>query len=65
MRLYETATVPMYVTKNKYGFRLNVNNPIVSRALSAYKKERGLPERYPLDDEERVRFEEWFMNTIR
>lgn len=61
-RVYETAVVPMYVTNNKYGFRLNVNNPVVSRAYEAWKKEHGLPLRYPLSDDDRRAFEEWFMN---
>lgn len=49
---------PMIVKNNPYGFRLNVNHPLIRKIYWRYKEKNGIPRRFPLSDNERFDFEE-------
>lgn len=48
---------PMIAKNNPYGYRLNVNHPLIREIYWRYKEKNNIPRRYPLSDNERYEFE--------
>ena len=49
---------PMIAKNNPYGFRLNVNHPLIREIYWRFKEKNCIPRRFPLSDNERFDFEE-------
>lgn len=49
---------PMIARDNPYGYRLNINHPLIRKIYWRYKEKNGIPRGYPLSDHERFEFEE-------
>lgn len=47
--------------ENPYGFRVNVNNPLVRPYYERYKRAHRLPDWCPTSDDERRDFEAYFL----
>lgn len=48
----------MFIKDSKYGYALNLANPLISSWYHIFKKENGIPIWCPLSDNERFDFEE-------
>lgn len=49
----------MLLYENKYGYRLNINHPIVNPLYRKYKKEvLKTRESFPISDKDRLKFED-------
>lgn len=55
----------IYNVGNKYGYRLNINNPLIYEYYERYKKWKNLNFRYPISDEQRKEFEEYMINFLK
>lgn len=49
--------VPPFIEDNKYGYRVNIRNPVAAELWRRYRKKLGLPSWCPASDEERLEFE--------
>lgn len=50
----------VYCGENKWGYKLNINHPVINRFYKQYKEDIGAGN-YPLSDAERLEFElRWF-----
>ena len=49
---------------NKYGYRLNVNHPMINDLLRRYKKWKNLRYNDPLFDKQRFEFEDYVMGIL-
>lgn len=49
--------VPPFIEDNKYGYRVNIRNPVAAELWRRYRKKLGLPSWCPCSDEERLEFE--------
>lgn len=58
MRSDETEFVPMFNNNNPYGYKLNVNHPLIRKIYLRYKAKLGIVPRVPLSDSQRFEFEE-------
>lgn len=47
----------IYARPNNYGYKYNLNNPVIKQLYERYKKKKGLPN-FPLSDKERHNFEQ-------
>ena len=48
---------PSFIEDNKYGYRVNIRNPVAAELWRRYRKKLGLPTWCPASDEERLEFE--------
>ena len=48
---------PPFIEDNKYGYRVNIRNPVAAELWRRYRKKLGLPSWCPCSDEERFEFE--------
>lgn len=48
----------IYCRGNPYGFKYNVNHPLIGHLYGQYKRNHDLPEHYPISDPERRHFED-------
>lgn len=55
-------TQMVHTFNNPYGFKININHPMVSPKYEAFKKKNNIG-RYDMTDELRVKFEKQFMNS--
>ena len=46
-----------YASKNKYGFRLNINHPYINKLYLRFKASKGVGVNFPLNDTDRREFE--------
>ena len=44
---------------NNYGYRYNVNHPQIRQRYSRYKRSIGVPEHFPISDQQRFEFEQY------
>lgn len=56
MRSFVTD-MSIYTKDNKYGYTININNPVAHKLYRAYLKKHNIPERIGLSDPERADFE--------
>ena len=56
MRSFVTD-MSIYTKDNKYGYTININNPVAHKLYRAYLKKHNIPERIGLTDCERADFE--------
>lgn len=57
-RLAETnQPAPPFMKNDKYGYRVNIRNPVAAELWRRYRKKLGLPSWCPCSDEERFEFE--------
>ena len=49
--------VPPFMENDKYGYRVNIRNPVAAELWRRYRKKLGLPSWCPASDEERLEFE--------
>lgn len=49
--------VQMLNYNNPYGYKLNVNHPLINKIYLRYKEQHGIASRIPLNDTERNEFE--------
>lgn len=49
--------VPPFMKNDKYGYRVNIRNPVAAELWRRYRKKLGLPTWCPASDEERLEFE--------
>ena len=57
-RFYEiNLPVPPFMKNDKYGYRVNIRNPVAAELWKRYRKKLGLPSWCPCSDEERFEFE--------
>ena len=52
----------LHTFNNPYGFRLNINHPLVTKKLEAFKKKNNIG-KYDMTDELREKFENQFMES--
>ena len=57
-----TEHMSIHTLNNPYGFRININHPLVLPKWGAFKKSRGLG-RYSMTDELRIEFEKIFISS--
>jgi len=57
-------TNSIYLHNNRYGYRLNINNPTIRKYYERYKKWKGLNCNLPITDAERVEFEKYIFEKI-
>lgn len=56
----------IYLEKqNKYGFVLNINNSRINELYRRYKAWKGLPQNLPIDNEQRLEFEKYVLQTLK
>lgn len=55
----------MRLTRERYGYRLNLTKPRVRAAYDEYKRRHGIPSWCPLSDEQRKEFEEQAIEQAR
>ena len=56
----------IYLEKqNKYGFRLNINHPRINELYRRFKEWKSLPANLPLDNEQRLEFENYVLQTLK
>ncbi len=56
----------IYLEKqNKYGFKLNINNARINELYRRYKAWKQLPANLPLDNEQRLEFESYVLQTLK
>ena len=48
---------PPFMKNDKYGYRVNIRNPVAAELWRRYRKKLGLPSWCPASDEERLEFE--------
>lgn len=48
---------PPFMKNDKYGYRVNIRNPVAAELWRRYRKKLGLPSWCPASDEERFEFE--------
>ena len=48
---------PPFMKNDKYGYRVNIRNPVAAELWKRYRKKLGLPSWCPCSDEERFEFE--------
>lgn len=65
MKLNNTGVAGVLTGNNSYGYRLNVNHPQINALYRRYKKWKGLPECYPLTDEQRREFEDYIFRGCK
>lgn len=51
--------------RNPYGFQLNINHPRINALYRKYKAWKGLPENFPISDEQRREFESYVLPKLR
>ncbi len=61
MKDLKQAEAAMFLTNNKYGFRLNLNNARINELYRRYKAWKGLPQQMPLSDKQRHEFESYVL----
>lgn len=54
--------VMIHTFRNPYGFRLNINHPMVTKKYEAFKKKNNIG-KYDMTDELREKFENQFMES--
>lgn len=54
--------VMIHTFRNPYGFRLNINHPMVTKKWEAFKKKNNIG-KYDMTDELREKFENQFMES--
>lgn len=54
----------IYAEPNKYGYRFNVNHPVIRNMYERYKRVKGYATIYPLSDNERFEFEKYLQDSI-
>lgn len=54
----------IYVRNNPYGFRLNVTHPMINEYFKRYQKWKGLPQHFPITDEQRREFERYMFERV-
>lgn len=54
--------VMIHTFRNPYGFRLNINHPMVTKKWEAFKKKNNIG-KYDMTDELREKFENQFMKS--
>lgn len=64
MRSFVTD-MSIYTKDNKYGYTININNPVAHKLYRAYLKKHNIPERIGLTDCERADFEGKVREMIR
>lgn len=52
----------LHTFNNPYGFRLNINHPMVTKKWEAFKKKNNI-DKYDMTDELREKFENQFMES--
>lgn len=52
-------TISIYAISNKYGYKYNVNHPLINDLYTRYKKGKGIAYTHPLSDIERADFEKY------
>ena len=56
----------IYLEKqNKYGFKLNINNARINELYRRFKEWKGLPANLPIDNEQRLEFEKYVLQTLK
>ena len=61
----QIETNSMFNSNNKYGYKLNLNNPKIKELYYRYKKFIGIAREIPLSDEQRREFENYILNEKR
>lgn len=49
----------LYIENSKYGYKLNINHPLIRDLYTRYKRWRNIPYNTPLSDNERFEFEDY------
>ena len=58
-----TEKEPIYAPKNKYGYKINVNHPVIRGLYDRYKKWKGI--KMIPSDKERFEFEHYIEQLIQ
>ena len=53
----------IYLYNNPYGFRLNINHPLINDLYRRYKRWKGLTGHFPITDEQRREFENYIFQS--
>lgn len=64
MKFYEDE-IPLFCSPNKYGYRLNVNHPLINKIYKRYKKKNNIARRIPLSDKQRLEFEQVTLDYLK
>lgn len=54
----------VYTVDNQYGYRLNINHPLIRKFYYRYKRWKNIPVNMPLSDKERFDFEEYILAKL-
>ena len=57
-------TDSMLLNNNAYGFKVNINHPVINDLYRRYKAWKGLAVQYPLSDKQRLEFEAYILPKI-
>ena len=63
MEIKPTEKEPIYAPKNKYGYKINVNHPVIRVLYDRYKKWKGI--KMIPSDKERFEFEHYIEQLIQ
>lgn len=58
----EKRTQFVFNTKNQYGFKININHPLMSEKFADFQKANNIG-RHDMTDEKRLEFEEIMLNS--
>lgn len=47
----------IFMPMNEYGFCVNISDPRIRKKYESFKKRKGLPQHFPISDQERLEFE--------
>ena len=54
----------LYIENSKYGYKLNINHPLIRDLYTRYKRWKNIPYNVPLSDNERLEFEDYIEKHI-
>lgn len=47
----------IFMPMNEYGFCVNISDPRIRKKYESFKQRKGLPQHFPISDQERLEFE--------
>lgn len=59
----ENKNNSIYLVDNPYGFRININHPLINPLYRRYKEWKGLSTKFPISNEQRLEFENYIIHS--